>query len=100
VEIDARGTIGVSYYDLRNDTRAGPLLTDYFLARSAEGGATWRETRLTDASFDMTLAPQAGGFFVGDYMGLATISDRFVSAFVVTNTTPSDPTRVVVRSVP
>jgi BNR repeat protein len=100
VEIDARGAIGVTYYDLRNDTRAGPLLTDYFLARSADAGATWRETRLTDSSFDLALAPQADGYFLGDYMGLAATSERFVSAFVVTNPTPSDPTRVVVRAAP
>lgn len=100
VEIDARGTIGVTYYDLRNDTRARPLLTDYFLVRSQDGGATWRETRLTDRSFDLTLAPNAGGYFLGDYMGLATVADRFLAAFIVTNGTAADTTRVVFRGVP
>jgi hypothetical protein len=100
VEVDARGTIGVSYYDLRNDTRAAPLLADYFLVRSQDGGATWPETRLTDRSFDLTLAPDAGGYFLGDYMGLATTGERFSAAFVLTNAAASDPTRVVVRAVP
>jgi hypothetical protein len=100
VEVDARGTIGVTYYDLRNNTRAAPLVTDYFLVTSQDGGATWRETRLTDRSFDLTRAPNAGGYFLGDYMGLATVADRFLAAFIVTNNSPADTTRVVFRSVP
>jgi hypothetical protein len=36
--------------------------------------------------FDMKTAPFAGGFFVGDYEGLATIGSTFVPLFVQANT--------------
>jgi hypothetical protein len=31
VQVAADGTVGVTYYDFRNNTAAEPLLTDYFL---------------------------------------------------------------------
>jgi hypothetical protein len=41
------------------------------------------ETRLSPTSFDMTTAPSAGGFFVGDYEGLVTSGSIFDSFFVM-----------------
>jgi hypothetical protein len=87
------GTIGVSYYDFRfNDPNPG-LPTDRWLvlchpssARPATNPANWgHEARLTDSSFNteavvpMTLG---GHFFIGDYFGLDTASDDFVSVFI------------------
>ena len=84
VQVLADGTIGVSYFDLRDNT-SDPvtLLTGYFLARSGDGGRTWSETRLA-APFDLTTAPNAGGLFLGDYMGLAGAGGDFLSLFVRT----------------
>jgi hypothetical protein len=97
VAVAADGTVGVTYYDLRNDTRARATLgTDAFLARSSDGGASWQETGLTADSFDLTNAPRAGGYFVGDYTGLATSDSRFVAAYAVTTTERRDPTRMIV----
>lgn len=78
VHVLANGTIGVTYYDLRSDT-ASPdtLLTDYWLARSADG-VTWSETRVA-APFDLAIAPIAGGYFLGDYMALASAGTTFLA---------------------
>jgi hypothetical protein len=97
VAVSADGTVGVTYYDLRSDTPApATLRTDAFLARASDGGASWQETRLTADSFDLTRAPTAGGYFLGDYTGLATLNGRFVAAYAVAVAARSDPTRLVV----
>ncbi|MDQ3867725.1 MAG: exo-alpha-sialidase, partial [Actinomycetota bacterium] len=85
VEVAADGTIGITYYDFRNNTSVDPLLTDYFLATcnpastDCSDSANWTETKLTDTSFDMRQAPFAGGFFTGDYEGLASAGDDFLT---------------------
>jgi hypothetical protein len=66
------GTVAVQHYDFRNDDPdvSPPLTTDTWLLRSEDGGDTWTEERIGDDSFDMTNAPDALGYFVGDYAGL------------------------------
>jgi hypothetical protein len=66
------GTVAVQYYDFRMDdpTTTPPLTTDTWLLRSTNGGTSWTEERIGTASFDMTTAPDALGYFVGDYAGL------------------------------
>ncbi|MBK6982850.1 MAG: exo-alpha-sialidase [Betaproteobacteria bacterium] len=79
----ADGTIGVAYYDLRDNTAdRATLPTGYWLARSTDG-ATWSETRLA-APFDLATAPNANGYFLGDYMGLAGLGADFLSLHVRT----------------
>ena len=87
VDVLPDGTVGVSYYDLRNNTPdPTTLLTDYFLARSDDGGKRWRETQITPTSFDDTTAPDTpSGFFLGDYQGLANDRDSFKPLFIQTN---------------
>jgi hypothetical protein len=90
VAVASDGTIGVSYYDFRfNDTNPG-LPTDRWLvrcqpvaARPATNPANWgNEVRLTDSSFNMEACGTVlGGFYPGDYSGLATIGNDFVSTF-------------------
>lgn len=89
--VAADGTIGVTYYDFRFNNPKPGLLTDRWLAQchpssimSATAPACWgTEVRLMDSSFNMELVPirrvGAPGFFVGDYMGLATDGDDFVA---------------------
>jgi hypothetical protein len=91
IRVAADGTIGVTYYDFRNNT-ADPttLPTDYFLVHchpsatvSCTASADWAdESRLTAASFDMRKAPFARGFFLGDYEGLAVVGNDFRPVFV------------------
>jgi hypothetical protein len=85
VHVDRDGVVGVTYYDLRSNTPATSLPTDYWLARSGNQGATWTETRVAE-SFDMTTAPVANGMFVGDYQGLVSANGRFVPFYGRTNT--------------
>ena len=69
VTVRADGTIGVLYYDMRNDT-ADPatLLVDVWLTTSSDG-VTWTE-RHVSGPFDLNHAPLTpGGLFVGDYSG-------------------------------
>ena len=45
-------------------------------------GSNWGvELRLTNNSFDMLHAPVAGGYFLGDYMGLERAGNQVVPAF-------------------
>ncbi len=78
------GTVGVSYYDLRNDTATAPLSTDAWLARSRDGGATWTDLRIGE-TFDLAQAPFANGLFVGDYTGLVSAGGRFVPFYARVN---------------
>ena len=78
------GGIGVTYYDLRNNTPDPTTLpADYWLVTSTDG-VNWTE-RHVYGPFDYQQAPQASGaLFLGDYMGLATIGNTFVPLFGVT----------------
>lgn len=87
VDVDSQGRVAVSYYDFRND-RAGdvPLSTDFWITHSHDGGQTFgTESRLTRTSFDMRTAPNARGYFVGDYTGLDHAGTVFHPAWVETN---------------
>jgi hypothetical protein len=78
IRVDAQGNIGVTYYDFRNDSSTTTALdTDAWFTRSSDGGRTWSEERLTPQSFNMRLAPDANGFFVGDYEGLSALGTKF-----------------------
>jgi hypothetical protein len=104
VRVSDDGTVTVTYYDFRNNTPDDDLLTDAWAIHChaatddcSDPGSWTEEERLTDASFDMTQAPFAGGSFVGDYVGLDTDGTDFFPFF----STPhdGDPASVFVRSV-
>jgi hypothetical protein len=83
IRVATNGTLCVTYYDFRNNDSDTPLLTDYwaeFCTPAAGVASNWTsEVRLTDEAFDFLQAPNAGGFFVGDYQGLATDGDDFLA---------------------
>jgi hypothetical protein len=82
------GVVGVGYYDLRNDLPdARTLPADLWLTESGDGVA-WRETHI-DGPFDLMAAPNARGLFLGDYMGLASVGNRFVPFYARTNAQPA-----------
>jgi hypothetical protein len=83
------GTIGVRYSDFRANEAAPaiePLATDEFLIHchpttptACTDPANWgAEVKQTDASYNMRQAPFAGGWFVGDYVGLDTDGQDFL----------------------
>lgn len=99
VHVLANGTIAVAYYDFRSDTPdIGTLPTDYWLARSTDG-LTWTETRVA-GPFDLLLAPDAGGLFLGDYMGLEGAGTAFLSLHVRTTGNIANRTDVYFSRVP
>lgn len=88
VDVSANGAVAVTYYDFRNNPDTTPLLTDYWIVHchpTTTGCATnsdWGdEARVTTDSFDMRQAPDAGGFFTGDYEGLANAVNNFTAFF-------------------
>jgi hypothetical protein len=86
VEVNSAGTVGVTYYDMRTLTSPPPPLpTDYWLTTSTDHGASFTTETHLDGPFDELTAPNAGGFFLGDYEGLATVGTSFVSFFAHTN---------------
>jgi hypothetical protein len=100
VSIAADGTIGVLYYDMRNDT-ADPatLLVDVWLTTTTDRGVTWSEHHVT-GPFDFNLAPIAeGGLFVGDYQGLVSGGLGFTALFARTGTGLADRTSVFASTV-
>ena len=84
VAIRSDGSFGVSYYDFRSNTGVPTtILTDYWLARSVDG-VTWTESRIS-GPFDLAVAPNAEGLFLGDYQGLTSIGAVFVPFYGQTN---------------
>jgi hypothetical protein len=84
VAVSADGTVGITYYDFRNNTSALGVPTDAWFAHSHDSGATWSEQHVS-GSFDIETAPVARGYFLGDYEGLATVGNDFLTFFVQTN---------------
>ena len=84
VQVAPDGSVGVLYHDLRNNTALPTLPTDVWLARSEDGGMTWRDLHV-DGPFDLTQAPYANGLFLGDYAGLVIVEDRFLPLYVRVN---------------
>jgi hypothetical protein len=82
------GTVGVLFYDFRNDAFGDATLdTDVFLTKLDSDLNILSETRLTDSSFDMRQMLITGfrGYFPGDYVGLDAAGNDFVAAFTVAN---------------
>jgi hypothetical protein len=87
VHVAADGTVGVTYYDFRNNTPAAGAPTDYWLVHCHADctlPGNWSETHVA-GPFDMETAPFARGFFVGDYEGLASVGNAFLPFFIQTN---------------
>lgn len=83
----AGGTVGITYTDFRNLTvgNTSTLPTDYWFVRSPVGALSPGGETHVYGPYDMMTAPNARGFFVGDYQGLAAIGSGFVSLSVRAN---------------
>jgi hypothetical protein len=79
VKVASDGTVGVTYYDLRNNTPASGLPTDYWLVHchgTCTDPANWSESHVA-GPFDEEQAAFSRGYFVGDYEGMVTIGRTF-----------------------
>jgi hypothetical protein len=98
VEVASDGSVAVTYYDFRNNSADSdstqPLETDRYLVRCGSPSSAapdlcasgWVETRLTAQSFNLRVAPNAGGLFLGDFVGLAAAGTSFIAVFPQANT--------------
>jgi hypothetical protein len=85
VACNSRGEVAVSFYSLRNDPERRFWIDEY-VTISRDRGATFEPARRATAeSFDIRFAAQAGGFFLGDYVGLAAAGARFHLLWVSTH---------------
>ncbi len=104
VAVNSAGEVGVTYYDMRNPDHSTTqtLPTDYWIVLSSDQGKTFGESRITPASFDMSLAPRVGSslstLFIGDYEALGVTGAAFKPFFVQT-VSPSNPTDVFTNSI-
>jgi hypothetical protein len=78
IRVTPHGQLNVSFFDRRLDRpnppqHPGNFFIDTWLARSNNGGASWKETRLSHDSWDPSINPpiSPSGDFIGDYQGLA-----------------------------
>jgi hypothetical protein len=84
IHVRADGVIGVTYYDLRNNTSSpAALLTDCWLVTSSDG-VNFKESHLS-GPFDLDLAPDSHGLFLGDYQSLASTPSSFLPFYVQTD---------------
>jgi hypothetical protein len=72
------GLISVGYFDLRaNTSDPATLPAQYWMARSSDG-RVWTETKVA-GPFNLSGAPNAGGTFVGDYVGIVAAGSSALS---------------------
>jgi hypothetical protein len=88
VAVDAHGTVGVTWYDLRNDQPGDTALTaDVWFAYSGDRGRSWRQAHVAGPT-DLRTAPLPAHNFVGEYQGLAGLPRGRGFAAVVTLAAP------------
>ena len=105
VHVADDGTVGVLFFDDRNDVicpdlilsheenpecftvlddgsvQAGPYSQDWFFKTYDTDLNFIAEHRITPESFDLRQAPNAGGYFPGDYVNCSSTDNDFVCAF-------------------
>jgi hypothetical protein len=87
VAVNDRGDVAVTYYGFsarKSGSRA--LMTRYWITLSNDQGQSWlQRQQITPEPFDLRTAPVNGGFFFGEYQGLAGAGQSFVAAATFTN---------------
>src|SRR5207247_447335 len=83
IAVDEHGTVGVTWYDLRNDRPGDAALTaDVWFAHSQDHGTSWRQTHVAGPT-DLRSAPLPPHGFVGEYQGLAGLRRGFAAIFTL-----------------
>jgi Neuraminidase (sialidase) len=81
IAVDRHGTVGVIWYDLRNDRPGDSATTaDLWFAHSTDRGATWHQIHVGGPTDLRTAAPGAQNRF-GEYQGLAGLRKGFGAIF-------------------
>jgi hypothetical protein len=77
INVDSSGRVGIVYYDLTPPlTSPDVLLTDTWFVKTDGPGLDFGQRKLIGGPYNMEAAPNARGFFVGDYVGLATAAGQ------------------------
>ena len=80
IAVDSHGTVGVTWYDLRNDQLGDAALTaDVWFAHSDDDAATWQQTHVAGPT-DLRTSPFPLQNRVGEYQGLAALRGRGFAA--------------------
>jgi hypothetical protein len=79
--------VAVTYYDLRNESSGNTTTVpaDLWLKTSSRGGSTFESDTHVAGSFNMLVAPFAGGYFIGDYQAIGVNGTTFQPFFAQTN---------------
>ena len=77
LSVRADGLVGLMHFDLRPNTADASTLFAAAWLLTSQGGVAWVETPVWP-QFDLAGAPQAGGFFLGDYQGLVSAGADFL----------------------
>jgi hypothetical protein len=87
VAVNDRGEVAVSYYSfVAGQPPARALLAQYWITVSRDRGETWLPARpLSPRAFDLRTAPFNGGFFLGEYQGIASAGSRFIAVAALAN---------------
>jgi hypothetical protein len=90
IAVNERGEVAVAYFELVATPAAAPaaartLPARYAVVRSTDGGRSWSAPRPLADPFDLRTAPFNGGFFLGEYQGLAAAGTRFVGVAALPN---------------
>lgn len=97
-QFNSDGAVGVSYFDFRHNGRdPATLPTDGWLTVSQDG-VNWSERRVA-GPFDLRLAPNADGFFIGDYHALAHLGADFLLFLAHTNSDAGNRTDVYTQRI-
>jgi hypothetical protein len=83
IAVDPNGTVGITWYDLRNDRPGDAALTaDVWFASSSDGGASWKETHVAGPT-DLRTGALGRQNYVGEYQGIAALGKRSFGAMFV-----------------
>jgi hypothetical protein len=94
VAVAGDDTVGVTWYDFRNDKPGDvPLTTDYWFAYSRDGGRRWKRSHLA-GPFDLKTSSRVTRP-LGVYQGLAGLPHGFAATFIQAQPKASDGTEDV-----
>jgi BNR repeat protein len=91
IAVDSHGTVGITWYDLRNDRPGdGALSGDVWFASSHDRGSSWRETHVAGPT-DLRTGALPRQNHVGEYQGLAAMGGHgFAAIFTLASPFATD----------
>ena len=80
IAVDSLGTVGLTWYDLRNDRPGDAALSaDVWFGYSVDRGGSWRQAHVAGPT-DLRTAPLPAHNYVGEYQGLTAPPGRGFAA--------------------